>query len=44
MFLALKCNGKLVIITLGSLLLFSFNNVLAHEWMTPKEVVMEKNQ
>ena len=43
MFLALKLNGKLVIITLGSLLLFSFNNILAHEWMAPKEVVMEKN-
>jgi len=43
MFLALKRNGKLVIITLGSLLLFSFNNVLAHEWMAPKEVAMEKN-
>jgi len=44
MFLALKLNGKLVIITLGSLLLFSFNNnVLAYEWMAPKEVTMEKN-
>ncbi|HUU40853.1 MAG TPA: c-type cytochrome [Desulfatiglandales bacterium] len=39
-----KLNGKLVVITLASILLFFINNnIQAHEWMAPKEAAMEKN-
>ena len=45
MFLDPKLHGKLMIITLASLFLFFItpNNVLAHEWMAPKEKAKEKN-
>lgn len=44
MFLMAKLNGKALFITLTSVLaLFISSNVLAHGWMAPKDLALQKN-